>query len=298
MTSLTAESLPRFNDRTHFRAPLRKVAALLGPRSVSDQHLPQTQRSGAAVLAANESVMVIRASSPIQLERAFRLRYRVIVDELKANPGLSSTNTLERDFFDRYCEHLIAIERGTDRVVATCRLMLPERAAALGCLYSDRRFWLTRLNPIRDQMVEFGRICLTADHRNGVTIGLLWKALLNLAGSSGQRYAVGAAGVSLDDGGDLAVRLSRHLGRTCMAEEPWRAWPRRRLPMIEDAVRPQTLLTIPPLFKSYLQMGARLLGEPHHDEDFGTAEFPVLIALPHARPRPSQARQTPQTTRY
>lgn len=138
---------------------------------------------------------------------------------------------------------------------------------------------------------------MTVDHRKGSTIGLLWKVLLHLVESTGHRYAIAAASVSLDDGGDLAVRLTRHLSQTCMADEPWRAWPRRRLPMIEEAFNAQTLVTIPPLFKSYLRMGARLLGEPHHGEDFGTADFPVMIDMAATPTQPAKA-GNPQKVRY
>lgn len=279
MTSLTATRSPRPHVDSQFIRQPQQVPALLSPTQVSDHHLPSVHRVDARVLASNDSVVIIQANSLRQVERAFRLRYRVFVDEMQANPGLSSTDQFDRDVYDQYCEHLIAIELATDRVVATCRVLLPARAAALGGLYSDRMFWLTRLGSIRDQIAEVGRTCVTADHRQGSTITLLWKALLNLLESTGQRYTIGAANVCLDDGGDLAVRLSRHLSQTCMADEPWRAWPRRRLPMIDKRFEPQTLVTIPPLFKSYLRMGARLLGEPHHDEDFGTAAFPFLIDI-------------------
>jgi putative hemolysin len=31
--------------------------------------------------------------------------------------------------------------------------------------------------------------------------------------------------------------------------------------------------------KGYLRAGARLLGEPHVDEDFGSIDFPMLLSL-------------------
>jgi putative hemolysin len=156
---------------------------------------------------------------------------------------------------------------------------LPERAAELGCLYCDGEFWMTRLNSIRDQIVELGRVCVSVEHRNGLTIRLLWTALLKRLETTGQRYAIGAASVSLDDGGELATRLYRYLCQTSMAAEPWRTWPRRRLTMLEHSLDSGKLMQVPPLLKAYLRMGARLLGEPHHDPDFGCADFPVMVDM-------------------
>jgi len=273
----------------------------------SDHHSSSALRVGATVLACNDSVVIIQASSLRQVERALRLRYQVFVDEMQADPGLSnavglsSNDRLERDVFDQYCEHLIAIELATNRVVAACRVLLPARAAALGCLHADRSFRLSRLRSKLDQIAEVGSAFITADHRQGSTITLLWNALLQLLESSGQRYTIGAATISLDDGGDLAVRLTRHLSQTCLVDEAWRAWPRRRLPMIDDPFEPQRLVSIPPLFKSYLRMGARLLGEPHYDESAGTAVFPFMIETPTTTQPQSAVKnktQTSQTARY
>lgn len=230
-------------------------------------------------LASNDSVRIVRALSPALVNEALALRHQVFVEELGARPSPASGGGLERDIFDPFCEHLVAIEKKTGRVVATCRLLLPEKAAELGCLYCDGEFWLTRLNPVREQIVEVGRTCVAPGHRNGLTIRLLWVALANFVAATGQRYAIGAASVGLDDGGELAMRLYQHLSHHCMADEPWRTWPRRRLPMIDHVFDPNTLLQMPALIKSYVRMGARLMGEPHYDEDFGCADFPVLVDM-------------------
>ena len=231
------------------------------------------------MLACNETVQVIRAVTPEQIDLAFALRHQVFVSEMGANPGLASSGELERDVFDPFCEHLIAVEKATGRIVGTCRMLLPDKAEELGCLYCDGEFWMTRLNPVRDQIVEVGRTCVAPGYRNGVTIRLLWAALVDYVGTTGQRYALGAASVSLADGGELAMRLYRHLSTTSMADEPWRTWPRRRLPMIEQPFDQQALLQMPPLIKSYVRMGARLMGEPHYDVDFGCADFPVIVDM-------------------
>ncbi len=258
---------------------IRSEAALLQPPQCAADRITATELAGMEIQASNGAVKVFVARTTRQVELALALRHRVFVGEMGASLGLPGDATLERDLFDPYCEHLLAVETASGKVIGTCRLLLPEKASELGCLYCDGEFWLTRLNSIRDQTVEVGRVCVSSDHRDGVTIRLLWSALLNFVETTGQRYAIGAASVSLEDGGDLATRIYRHLSQTSMAEEPWRAWPRRRLPMLEDDFGSTRLLQMPPLIKGYLRMGARLLGEPYYDPEFACADFPVLVDM-------------------
>jgi putative hemolysin len=36
---------------------------------------------------------------------------------------------------------------------------------------------------------------------------------------------------------------------------------------------------VPPLLKGYLKAGARVLGEPHVDPQFGCADFPIMLEV-------------------
>lgn len=279
MTTSSMSTAGQLMGRNGDRVLAKTRAALLqAPRHAHDR-LSVTQRSGARVYASNDTVQVLLATTVEQVDQALALRQRVFVKETGAKVSARGNPPHRRDIFDPYCDHLIALETATGRVVGTCRLLLPDKASALGCLDSDSEFWLTRLNSIRDQIVEVGQVCVFPDHRNGATIRLLWSALLAHVENTGQRYVVGSASVSLADGPDLAIRLYRHLSLTSMADEPLRTWPRQRLPMLEQVLNTTTLLRMPPLIKSYMRMGARLLGEPHHDLDFGTAQFPLIVDM-------------------
>ncbi|RPH58718.1 MAG: GNAT family N-acetyltransferase, partial [Burkholderiales bacterium] len=104
-----------------------------------------------AVLAQAGPLEVLVARERTDIERALRLRYRVFAGELGA--ALDGAPGIDRDVFDPYCEHLIVRDRETSEVVGTYRLLLPERAAEVGCLYSDGEFLLARLESLRPRMV-------------------------------------------------------------------------------------------------------------------------------------------------
>jgi putative hemolysin len=45
---------------------------------------------------------------------------------------------------------------------------------------------------------------------------------------------------------------------------------------LED-IEPPARLTVPPLMRGYLRLGARVCGDPAHDPDFGVGDFPALL---------------------
>ncbi len=217
-----------------------------------------------------------------------RLRYEVFEQEGGAStPG---PDGLDQDALDDSCDHLIVWHRfanGPAQAVATYRLLPPHGNEALPrrCgLYADREFGLAPLEPLLDSTVEAGRACVRADHRGGTAIGLLWTGIARYLHLTGYRYLLGCASVDLGDGGTTAasiwdLALRGHLapaGRRCRARNP--------LPIggIERAAGP---VTVPPLLRGYLRLGAKVCGPPAHDPEFAVADFLVLLDLTTANQR-------------
>ncbi len=79
----------------------------------------------------------------------------------------------------------------TGRVVGTYRALLPEDARRLGFLYADREFVLSWLNPLRSDLVEFGRACIDPAYRNGVVLMMLWRGMREFVERHGHQYVIG-----------------------------------------------------------------------------------------------------------
>jgi len=47
----------------------------------------------------------------------------------------------------------------------------------------------------------------------------------------------------------------------------------------------QAEVAVPALIKGYLHAGAKLLGEPHLDEEFACAHFPMMLGIVELSPR-------------
>jgi len=228
-----------------------------------------------APLACAGALEVRLARGDGDIEAAQRLRWQVFAGELGA--ALPSQGGLDHDIFDPHCEHLVAVDRASDQVVGTYRLLMPAAARRLGGLYTDSEFDLTRLEALRPRMVELGRSCVHPDYRSGGVMMLLWSGLGALLADFELRYLIGCVSVSMEDGGQRAASLYRQLEGSRLVDESRRVWPRERLAVERFGNGPE--VAPPPLFKGYLRAGAVLLGEPHVDTLFDCADFPMMLDL-------------------
>jgi len=225
------------------------------------------------------------ATRPEEIEAAQRLRWRVFTDEFGARMA-GATPGVDRDLFDRFCRHLIVEDSASGEVVGTYRVLLPEQARAAGGLYTESEFFTDRLRPIRHELVELGRSCVHPDYRTGATIMLLWAGLGEMLSGLPYRYLIGCASVPTADGGRYAASLWHTLWPDHAAPEELRVFPKRRLPL--EALAHGCDVVVPPLIKGYLRAGGRLIGEPHHDVEFGCADLPMLLALDRIEARYSR----------
>ena len=228
-----------------------------------------------AIAAGNLELVVAR--TPEELEASQRLRFTVFSEEMNA-VFPDASHGIDADEFDPWCEHLLVREQASGRVVGTYRLLTPVNAERLGKYYSESEFDLSSLAAMRSQIVELGRSCIHPDYRNGAVIMLLWAGIANIVKHLGLRYVLGCASVSLRDGGVTAAYVWKQAKPDNASDpgfpllRPHHAYPMARLE--DDAGLPANM---PPLIKGYLNVGARICGEPAWDPDFNTADFPVFL---------------------
>lgn len=210
------------------------------------------------------------------------LRWRVFAGELGARLP-SREPGIDRDEFDRHCEHLVVRDGQTGEVVGTYRLLAPEAARRLGAYYSETEFDLTRLRDVRARMVETGRSCIDPRYRGGAVIALLWAGLARYMATHGYTYLAGCASMGMADGGHAAAAAYGRARARHLAPVEYQVFPRRPLPLDElDATGEGDL---PALIRAYLRAGAWICGEPAWDLDFNTADFFVLLPVANVTPR-------------
>lgn len=215
------------------------------------------------------------ARTKSEIEEAQRLRYKVFAEEMGARLGAAGDG-LDRDIYDRYCEHLV-VRNGDGGVIGTCRILAAERAREAGGYCSETEFDLTRLAHLRDRMVEAGRFCVHRDCRDGAAIAMLLGGLADYMLTHGREYLIGCVSISMGDGGHYAASVYNKVFRQYAAPVEYRVFPRYPLPL--ERLDGSLDVTIPPSIKGYLRMGAYVCGEPAWDPDFNTADLFILLPM-------------------
>ncbi|MDB5870980.1 MAG: ornithine-acyl-ACP acyltransferase [Ramlibacter sp.] len=231
---------------------------------------------------APRSFRLAWARAPHELAEAQRLRHRVFAGEMGARlrvpPGAPAGHDI--DAFDPFCEHLLVRAIGTaqhDQVIATCRILSPDGARRAGSCYTDSEFDLTPVRGLLPRALEMGRVCVDAAWRNGLVVMAIWQELGQQLVQRGLDTVIGCSSVSLSDGGELAFRMWHDLKPVYLLPpihqvRPWT--PLQLMPVgADEPVR------VPALIKGYLRCGGKLIGPPAHDEDFNTADFPMMLRL-------------------
>jgi putative hemolysin len=216
------------------------------------------------------------ARTTAEIEEAQRLRFKVFAEEMGARLA-SADEGIDRDIFDSFCEHLLVRDCDNNKVVGTYRILSPAQAKTIRGYYSETEFDLTRLFHLRDRMVEVGRSCVHPDYRDGATIAQLWSGLADYMLWNKHEYLIGCASIGMGDGGHYAASVYEKVRKLHEAPAEYRVFPRCPLPL--DALDHTLDVSIPPLIKGYLRLGAYVCGEPAWDPDFNTADLFILLPL-------------------
>lgn len=223
------------------------------------------------------------ASDGAEVRAAQRLRHLVFAEELGAT--LRTTRVgFDVDDFDAFCDHLVIVEESTREVVGTYRLLPPDRAVAAGRSYSETEFDLSRLAPLRADLVDAGRTCVHPAHRTDAVTGVMWAGIAQYLRMHGFTWIGGCVPVPLGDRGMTAASVwrrvsARHLSPLSLRVVPYWPWP------AEDAPVADGLVSLPPLLRGYLRLGAWVCGPPAYDPDFAVADLYMLLPLDRVDPR-------------
>lgn len=222
------------------------------------------------------------ARTAAEVQEAQRIRYKVFGEEMGASLP-SAALGMDIDRFDSFCDHLLVRDNEDNKVVGTYRMLPPEQAVKAGGYYSETEFDMSRLAHLRGSMVEVGRSCVHQDYRDGATITQLWAGLADYIGKNGYEYLIGCASISMGDGGHYAASVYDKVRKLHAAPTEYSVFPHCPLPL--HALNHNLDVSIPPLIKGYLRLGAYIAGQPAWDPDFNTADLFILMPVSRMNPR-------------
>jgi len=232
------------------------------------------------------SLRVRLAAAAEDVRAAQVLRYRVFYEEMGAKPD-QRAEALQRDVdaFDTVCDHLLVIDYAGDaagEVIGTYRLIRRDAAAAHGSFYSAAEYDLAPIVEYPGEILELGRSCVDARHRNRPTMQLLWRGIAAYVFHHDIALMFGCASLPGTDPATLAMPLS-YLYHHHLAPPALRpcALSHRRVDMRQvaagdlDPVRGMGLL--PPLVKGYLRLGGFVGDGAVVDHQFNTTDVCIVV---------------------
>ena len=92
----------------------------------------QSERKQKKIKVGN--VKISWASSDKERNEVYKLRYKIFAEEMGANIN-GGKKKIDKDIFDDYCEHLIARDIKSEKIIGTYRVLTPLGAKNLGYLY-------------------------------------------------------------------------------------------------------------------------------------------------------------------
>ncbi|HSQ41075.1 MAG TPA: GNAT family N-acyltransferase [Fibrobacteraceae bacterium] len=221
--------------------------------------------------------VVRTAWNAAEVEQALRLRFGIFFHELN-QCGIGEK--IDIDAFDLIADHLLLIERKSDRVVGTYRFLCSRFTPNF---YSQGEFDLKRILALPGEKLELGRACLHPAHRNSIAIQLLWKGMTAYFRECGARYMFGCSSVESHQEANFGM-IHQWLMRHHLAPQDQQVTPRADLPlwMSLDCVWDENFARraerlAPALLKAYLRAGSKVCGQPFWDPVCNTLDYFTLF---------------------
>ncbi|WP_413289802.1 GNAT family N-acetyltransferase [Bdellovibrio sp. HCB337] len=227
--------------------------------------------------------LVKTVSSVTELKEALNLRYQVFHREMI---GKTKETGVDVDEFDFHCDHLVIVEKKTEKIVGTYRLNCSEFSKDF---YSAREFNLSRILQQPGIKLELGRACIHKDYRRGVVISLLWRGIAEYMAMSNAQLLFGCASIKTENPRQAALLYKYFVSKGRIVSDymafPTRAYTMPNLdlwmqyfknPLTEAEVKEVEDL-LPPLCRAYLKIGAYIGGEPAWDAEFKCIDFLTIL---------------------
>ncbi len=254
--------------------PIVETAEVAPPRRL----LPR-RSSGNPFLLRDNGLELRLASSRFERMEAQKLRFEVFNLELRLGLSSSLASGLDQDAHDGHCDHLLVVDTDRDCLVGTYRLLSFDRVPSFG-FYSESEFDLTNVKRSGLRLLELGRSCVALEYRDGRVISLLFRGIVEYLRRTDADALMGCASIHGTDLRKLTA-IQAMLSQRYFSDPGLRVTPRRGfdvplLPRTAPFDETSAFRSLPPLFRGYLRLGAKVCGPPAYDRQFGTTDYFVL----------------------
>ena len=209
------------------------------------------------------------------------LRRRVFAsDFIGEDQALSS----DWDRYDRKADFLIIIDKEKNDVVGSYRLI---RSLKAKNFYTSSEFFINHFVASPDLKVELSRACVAPEYRKGSVVLLLWKGIHHYLVQAKADILFGCSSLSNTGALDTleVIRFLDKEGHTC--HNSWNLRAKYNFDCNQNlltnisglaSTSPESL-KLPPLFKSYLKVGAKVISVPAYDPHYRCYDFFTILRV-------------------
>ena len=219
------------------------------------------------------------------------LRYKVFYEEYGAEPNDEMLREKrDIDDYDKITDHLIVLDNdlpeGPGQIVGTYRLLRREVAEKHGQFYTSDEYDIQPLLDNEPDLLELGRSCVLPPYRTRPVLQKLWQGIAHYVADHNIGLMFGCASLHGTDIDQLSEQLAylHHYHRTEERLCP-RAIDARYVDMNlhakEDLDARAVFVSMPPLIKGYIRLGASIGDGAVIDHQFNTTD--VCIVMPTAQ---------------
>jgi putative hemolysin len=227
-----------------------------------------------------------------EIQQAMNLRYQVFKQEMGSSSDKGAADQLDRDKYDRFCDHLIVIDKEKNKTVGTYRLILSSGVDKKIGFYSENFFDITNIKQLANhcRVLELGRSCVHKDYRSKMVINLLWNGIAEYIKNYKVRYLFGSTRLLTNQPIEVS-KIYKYLKERFFVEPKFRVNPleKNRFDALNEDIEinhPRDILThLPPLLKGYLRAGVLVCGPPAVNRDLNVVLIFILLDVARiARP--------------
>ena len=216
------------------------------------------------------------------------VRYKVFYEEFGATPN-KQMRTKKRDIneFDSITDHLIVMDKtlpdGPEQIIGTYRLLRQQVAEQYGKFYTSDEYNIQPLIDNQQGLLELGRSCVLPEYRTRPVLQKLWEGIAHYITDHNISLMFGCASITGTDVNKVSEMLAYlHHYHQAPPEICPKAIEARYVDMNlhckEDLNAKLIFVSLPPLLKGYLRLGAYIGDGAVVDHQWNSID--VCIILP------------------
>lgn len=220
-----------------------------------------------------------------ELKEAFKLRYKVFQVEMI---GLEDSDQEDFDSYDFHADHIGVFDTKSGFLIATCRI---NHSDFCNSFYSEQEFTLQPLIANNFKKMELGRVCVHRDYRKGILIMLLWRAIAKYIEISKTDLLFGCGSVTTEDPHEAFLLykylIEKNKVRSVSGVNPTLKYQSLDfqtqlanidLPLSNEEIIKAELI-LPPLCRSYFDIGCFVPTTPAFDKEFKCIDFLTVLNI-------------------